>query len=411
MLSRLVLVAALVLVCGPASAIMHARPKPGVPATAPISFYVVKGAPDACGHGCDRWIAVDGQIDANAAARFRKFLSRQHDRSLPFYFNSPGGNLDQAVAMGNMLHEKPALARVARTVVSECGFEAQDSEVCTRLKQSGRELHGDLFTRYAICASACPYVILGATAREIAPDVALGVHSAKTIFRFRGPGPPPSPAMLAAATERSHEHGDRLLKDYFARVGADPALLDLAKTVKFENLHVLTREEIVRFGIDRREFVETPWSFDNSGRSALLKIAIQRDGDAKSFRMAEWRVICFDRNVFEMDFMRPVPAVAGFSMISASVGAKPLYFATPPIKAAGVEVWRAPMTKTQVQSLSDQAEVKFTEISLASDGHRIPQTEQLAGEGFAVALEHLLTTCPPPKIWPLPQAAASHPAK
>jgi hypothetical protein len=40
-------------------------------------------------------------------------------------------------------------------------------------------------------------------------------------------------------------------------MGADRGLLDLAKTVEFEALHILTREEIVRFGIDRREFVET----------------------------------------------------------------------------------------------------------------------------------------------------------
>jgi hypothetical protein len=407
MISRLALVAALVCLCGPALAVTHTRPAPAVAAKAPITFTIVKGAPDACGYGCDRWIAVDGQIDADAAARFRKFLSRQRDRSLPFYFNSPGGNLDQAVAMGNMLHDKPAMARVARSVVTECGFEAQDSEVCVKLKQSGRELHGDLVTRNAICLSACPYVILGAAAREIAPDVALGVHSARTIIKFRGLGLPPPPSVVAAATERSHEHGERLLKDYFVKVGADPALLDLAKTVKFENMHVLTREEIVRFGIDRREFVETPWSFDVSARSALLKIAVQRTPDATSFRTAEWRLICFDRDRFELDFVRPAPASASFGLISISVGAKPLYFAIPPVKAGGFEVWRARMTRVQVQSLADQSEMNFTETSLASDGHRVPQTAQLSGEGLANALEGLLTSCPPPQVPLLPQASAS----
>src|SRR4051812_44535291 len=33
----------------------------------PVTFYVAKGAPDACGPGCDRWIAVDGQINGDAA--------------------------------------------------------------------------------------------------------------------------------------------------------------------------------------------------------------------------------------------------------------------------------------------------------------------------------------------------------
>jgi hypothetical protein len=101
-------------------------------------FYVVKGAPDACGRGCDSWIAVEGQIDSDAAPRFRRFLRQLGGRSLPIYFASPGGNLDQALAMGAMPREKPTIARVARTVVSECGFEAQDSDVCLELKQSGR---------------------------------------------------------------------------------------------------------------------------------------------------------------------------------------------------------------------------------------------------------------------------------
>src|SRR5260370_920825 len=88
--------------------------------------------------------------------------------------------------MGAMLREKPVTARVARTVVRECGFEAQDSDVCLDLKQSGRELHGELWTRGATCNSACPYLMLGATTREIAPDAVLAVHSPKVDVHFNG---------------------------------------------------------------------------------------------------------------------------------------------------------------------------------------------------------------------------------
>ena len=90
-----------------------ARPKPVAAATPPMAFYVVKGAADACGRGCDSWIAVEGQVDSAAAPRFRKFLQRVGNRNLPLYFYSPGGNLDQALAMGAMLRERHAVARVA----------------------------------------------------------------------------------------------------------------------------------------------------------------------------------------------------------------------------------------------------------------------------------------------------------
>jgi len=265
---RALLVVTLVLTGGPALAAASAsRPAQREAPPPPMVFYVAKGAPDACGRGCDSWIAIEGQVDSGAALRFRKFLRQIRDRNLPMYFSSPGGNLDQALAMGVMLRERPAVARVARTVVKECGFEAQNGDACLKLKQSGRELHGDLWTRGAMCNSACPYLILGATTREIAPDTVLAVHSPKVVAHFSGGAP--TQQMRAAATERGLERADRMLSSYVSKMGAESALLDLAKTVKFESMHILTREEIARFGIDRRVFVETPWTFNLSAKSPL----------------------------------------------------------------------------------------------------------------------------------------------
>ena len=158
MIPRAFLVAILVLSCGPASSAFAAasRPAPREAVVPPMVFYVAKGAPNACGPGCDRWIAAEGQVDAAAAPRFSRFLRQLRNRNLPMYFSSPGGNLDQALAIGAMLRERPGVARVARTVVQECGFEAQDGDACIKLKLSGRELHGDLWTRGAMCNSAVP---------------------------------------------------------------------------------------------------------------------------------------------------------------------------------------------------------------------------------------------------------------
>ena len=176
--------------------------------------------------------------------------------------------------MGAMLRERRAVARVARTVVKECGFEAQDSDVCLKLKQSGRELHGDLWTRGATCNSACPYLMLGATTREVAADALLAVHSPKVVVHFRGNGVPTA-EMRAAATQRGVERADRMLASYIVKMGAEIGLLELARTIKFESMHVLTRDEIVRFGIDRRDFVETPWTFESTGRSMARKTVIE----------------------------------------------------------------------------------------------------------------------------------------
>jgi hypothetical protein len=362
-----------------------------------MTFYVAKGAPEACGPGCDSWIAVEGQVDSGAAPRFRKFLQKVRARNLPIYFSSPGGNLDQAVAMGAMLREKTTIARVARTVVRECGFEAQDSDACMKLKQSGRELHGELSTRGAMCNSACPYLMLGATTREIAPDVVLAVHSPKVVVRFSGNGAP-TPEMRAAATVRGLDRADRMLSSYIVRMGADLGLLGLASTIKFEDMHVLTRDEIVRFGIDRRELVETPWIFENNGRSTVRKIVTQKNDGDKSYRLSQWRLFCFNTDQFELDFQRPAVTNAFFPAVSISnAGSTPQYFKSPPLKAQGFETWGVRMTRASLRALADQPQFDFTETSQGSDGRRTAHTAQFSSEGLAGALDSLLATCPPAK--------------
>ncbi len=361
-----------------------------------MQFYVVKGTPDACGHGCDRWIQLEGQIDSGAAARFRKFFVKLRDRNMPLYFYSPGGNLDQAIVMGTLLHEKPVIARVGRTMLADCGFEAQDSDVCLKLKQSGREIRGELTSRGVLCGSACPYLMLGASTREIAPDAALAVHNSRIVITFTGGTP--TPTMIAAANVRAHERSDNNIAAYFARVGGDSALLALARTVKFEDMHVLTREEIARFGIDRREFADTPWIFEPGSHSMVRKIAVQRKAGEASFHMIQWRVVCYDSDRFELDFQRPMSANAAFATVSlGNGGEKPLGFTYPPRRGSGIEQWGLRLNKASLQPLADLPQAEFTETSLTSDGRQLPHREKLSGDGLSRSLDALLDTCPAAK--------------
>ncbi len=401
---RPVLAALFVLVCGPVAAqplarlAQPARARAAITVrpiqTHPVVFYVVKGAPDSCGSGCDTWIAIEGQIDGGAAARFRRFFQPLRNRNLPIYITSPGGNLDQALAMGTFLHAKPAVVRVARTVVKECGFEAQDSDVCLKLKQSGRELTGDLWTRNAICNSACPYFLLGASTREIAPDASLGVHSAKVITQFVGVVP--TPAMLAAAARRGQERSNGLLANYFARVGADAGLLKLVGTVKFEDVHVLTREEIIRFGIDRREHVETPWHFENGGRSMVDKVASEKVEGASSYRLLQWRLICSSAEQFELDLQRPAAKSVFPAVAITDAAAAPLYFTQITAQAGGAEFWGVRMKRAALDELAAEPQFEFIESSETPDGRQATHTA-LSTEGLSRALDSLLPTCPPAK--------------
>ncbi len=86
--------------------------------------------------------------------------------------------------------------------------------------------------------------------------------------RLRRCGPQQANAGLARA--------DRMLREYLAKMGAELGLLALASTIKYEDMHVLTREQIDRFGIDRREVVETPWTFENSAAAWCTRPRFRR---------------------------------------------------------------------------------------------------------------------------------------
>jgi hypothetical protein len=407
---RAVLVATFVLICGSALAGPATRPAARNAPVPPMAFYVVKGAADTCGQGCDRWIAAEGQIDAGAASRLREFLRQLGDRHLPIYFYSPGGNLEQALAMGAMLREKPVTARVGRTAVTECGFEAQDSEVCVHLKQSGRELLGDLWTRGAMCNSACPYLILGAATREIAPDAILAVHSPRVVVNFRGGVP--TQEIRDRAVEHGLERADRLVTRYILKMGAEPGLLALTRTVKFEDLHILTREEIVRFGIDRRELAEAPWKFENGARGMVGKIAVQRDGGDKSYRVSLWRLVCFTTDQFELDFQRKAVGNAIFPAVSMSDGgAKPRFFVAGRSNLSGSEIWVLRMDRASIRSLASLAQFEFAETWQTADGQRVAHAAKFSSEGLSGALESLVATCPPAKPGTAPLASRDSAAK
>src|SRR5689334_14029468 len=95
--------AATVLICALTfGAVSASLPKRRVeapkPREEPMTVYVDKGAGDACGPDCDTWIEAEGKVESDTAKRLKAFLDRLHDRNLPIYFASPGGNLDQAIA-------------------------------------------------------------------------------------------------------------------------------------------------------------------------------------------------------------------------------------------------------------------------------------------------------------------------
>jgi len=134
-------------------------------------------------------------------------------------------------------------------------------------------------------------------------------------------------------------------------------------------MHVLTREEIVRFGIDRRDVAETAWKFENGTRSMVRKAAMVKDDGGKSWRLSQWRIICAGSEQFELDFQRPAGSSA-LPAVAISLAGTAQAFHWPPVKLQGYEIWATRLSRTAVQGLADGAQFEFTESSVGADGKR-----------------------------------------
>jgi hypothetical protein len=242
-----------------------AKASPAVVKSAPMAdivFYLARGDADACGRGCNEWIVAEGKIDPGAAQRFRRLLAKLGHRRLPVFFHSPGGSVTGSIELGRLIHDQKLEVSVAHTISLGCDLDKPLEKPCEALKRSGQELLSEFDPTLAMCNSACVYALAGGTVRSVPPGVKLGIHdigldSGKTTPR----------GALAEAKRVVHA---RIL-EYGRDMGIDKALLTASFAVPNESVRFLERDELVRFGIDRREFGETVWHFRNKPTIAIQK--------------------------------------------------------------------------------------------------------------------------------------------
>jgi hypothetical protein len=281
----------------------------------PMVFYVARGEPGACGPGCQEWIAAEGFIDPNAEPRLWELLRKiGNDRKPPVYFQSNGGSLTAGFQLGRLLRARGFTVGVGRTMPATCDRRNPADAACDELKRSGRELAAELDTRSGVCASACVYAILGGATRDVGAGAKLAVHDTSM---------PPSirsydehgrivdrPLKLSAEKVRiALAAGQEAIATYLKKMGISPDLLTAAHAVSADSLHVLTRDEIVAFGIDRRETVESTWSLvDNAPGVSAVKAIEAREGGA--FRKAALSLTCRDATTVRLQYMHETPDAA-----------------------------------------------------------------------------------------------------
>ncbi|MCC8962744.1 ATP-dependent Clp protease proteolytic subunit [Bradyrhizobium sp. Pear76] len=413
MLSRVLFFVALLLVPGVLRA--EETPVEKVGFAKRLTIYLAKGPANACGAGCDRWIAIEGEIDRDAAARIRSFLLATKDTQLPIYLHSPGGNVEQSYAIARFLRARKAVARVGRTNVPACSTGTQVDAACLKIKAAKGEVEAELTTRNAMCVSACAYLFLGATTREVAPDSVLGVHNSKLMFVVHGHPPPQA---VADFRRREMVSADRDRNLFLAAMGISHELSELIRTVKFESLHVLTRPELYRFGIDTRPLPETLWAVEKETRPYVRKIAQEKKGDGSSFRMMEWRLFCENRDRGRLMFVREFDeGVAGKSTVVMMAGAtKTIAFGRSPARFGKYEVWSDPVSSDSVQAMLAVPHLQVGESTPSSDARSDVRSDaksdlkpgyatfDIDTTGLDQGWTQLLASCPAATAGPKPAA-------
>jgi hypothetical protein len=231
---------------------------------AAIAFYLARGDTDACGRGCNEWIAAEGKIDPGAPQRLRRLLAKLGRRRPPIFFHSMGGSITGSMELGRLIHDQKLQVSVAHTIPRGCDRDKPFDKSCETLKRSGQELDAEFDPALFMCNSGCVWAFAGGATRFVPPWVKLGIHDV-------GLDPekmPPRGASLAEVKRVAHAR----LSEYVRDMGIDKALLPASSAVPYESVRFLERDELVRFGIDRRDFGETKWHFADKPSVAMSKV-------------------------------------------------------------------------------------------------------------------------------------------
>jgi hypothetical protein len=277
-----------------------------------------------------------------------------------------------------------------------------------------------------MCNSACGYLFLGATTREVAPDAAIAVHNSKLTLHARGPF---SAQQIAEFKQRGMANADRERAAFVVSMGIARELDDLIKTVKFESLHILTRTELYRFGIDTRPLPETAWTFESASRPYIRKIAVAKQGEGAAFRTMEWRLFCENKDRARLMFVRESDPSGGAlkTMMLMAGSDKSVAFGRYPARVGKYEVWSDVVAPDAMQAMLAASRLQMGEGTLSAEGKTTLATFDIDTLGLGASWTQLLSSCPantarpaaassslninPAPAIPAPPAAPATPAK
>jgi hypothetical protein len=351
----------------------------------PIAFFLARGGPNACGEGCREWIAAEGVFDTGSAKRFNAFLKELNRDDLPVFFNSPGGSVGQAVLIGAELRQRRMVVAVGRTRPDACGRMPRDA--CHKLMQSGSLHSAKLSIDGAQCFSACPYAYVGGSVRKVGKGARIGVHAA-----FTQAGAVERPG----AIEQTHE----LLRRYAIEMGVDSGVIDIAAKVPSTRMHQLTRDEILRLGIETAPFFETRWlAFQQRDKSVgLMKtVTRQHGGGGRQAYSATIHLACANTFGLLLRYRRELQTGVSYRpAVILRVEGDSLALGNG-VENANLGVWSTVASFHLLEQAVERNKLDIVE-SYSASANRDPQTTRISTSGLGDALAVMRKRCAGSKV-------------
>jgi hypothetical protein len=137
----------------------------------PMHFAIVRSQASGCEPNCPQWISAEGAITSQTPGLFKKILKQAGKARLPVLITSSGGDIDAAIALGEIIRARKLDVGVGWTLFTGCW---PNEAVCLIQGQQEGVFRGTPVTWRAYCISACSFVLAGGR-RRLAGGATLGL--------------------------------------------------------------------------------------------------------------------------------------------------------------------------------------------------------------------------------------------
>jgi hypothetical protein len=290
--------------------------------------WVREGPADKCGGNCREWVSAKGAIRPDTGREFEAFARTRDIAGKVLVLESGGGSVTAGLALGRALRRLNMTVVVGHTVMLPADSSGEQRAT---------------YSPKAVCASMCPFVLLGGVRRHVPPEARILVHQI-----WPGAARADSTAAIYSA-----QNVARMLRTtaemarYTVDMGGEIELFDLSMRIPpWENLRVLTQAEVQR---TRLNTTDTPFAPDADAVSSPPPGVLPPTGGQRA-SIARWTLVGTgaERGVVRRHPLTREGEEIGSMLITIACGEKPAtmrlrYWETRRLASAGDVITRAVM--------------------------------------------------------------------